>query len=154
MSPLQPGVQAGIDQDGAQLRDLVALAHRHQAGHCTLPGGCAGQAVAVSIVALRRLDRDRLLQLAISELARLRPAYTGGAPGEPAEDAIVRVDTPTGPGYYVRDDTLDEPHNDGDHWWPLVYAAAPLTWQQISADGPPVVLAPSTPDTQEGPTTP
>ncbi|MEU5950347.1 hypothetical protein ABZ793_33055 [Micromonospora sp. NPDC047465] len=67
-----PALLALLDQDRAVLVDLVAAAAEHtDAEACPHPGLCPGDQVTDALEVTDPDDRDRLLRLAIAELARL-----------------------------------------------------------------------------------
>ncbi len=68
MIQLPPGVLARTDQDHARLQDLARVARRH-AKYCPRPHMCPGAGVEAFIEDTPCGERDRLLLLAIAELA-------------------------------------------------------------------------------------
>jgi hypothetical protein len=75
---IPPGELAQTDQDLALLADLTGRARRH-APHCPIPATCPGPAAAALLEETDGATRDRVLLLAVAELA----ARGHGAPTEP-----------------------------------------------------------------------
>jgi hypothetical protein len=85
---LPPHIAAGVDQDLAELRSLATLARQHvDAYGCDFPGVCSGPWVPALIVAKGHAERDRLLNLAVAELA----ALDYGAPVHLTEAALTAL---------------------------------------------------------------
>lgn len=90
---MPPHVTAVVDQDRAELRSLVELARQHvERMACAYPGTCTGPWVVQLVCEMPGDKRDRLLWLAVAELA----AAAWGLPLHLTDAALAALDRPEG----------------------------------------------------------
>lgn len=90
---IPPHVLAAVDQDRAELANLVAAVREHvDAEMCELPAACPGIRVASVVARMRPGHRLVLLYLALAELA----ALDYGLPVHLTDAALAALDRPEG----------------------------------------------------------